>query len=110
MIPSVPHGSDLLAEGDAGTMTYDDGTIAKVGDVVAVASGEGPERYIIIRPDLRQLAKLAPYRNRPEGRLTAVLPDHHFAHRIHSFWPLSDGAPRVCRYAEISVRECSEVW
>jgi hypothetical protein len=34
-------------------MTYDDGTIAKVGDVVAVASGEGPERYIIIGPDLR---------------------------------------------------------
>jgi hypothetical protein len=39
-------------------MTYDDGTIAKVGDVVAVASGEGSERYIIIGPDQGNFAKL----------------------------------------------------
>ena len=39
-------------------MTYDDGTIARVGDIVAVASGEGPESYIVIGPDQGNFAKL----------------------------------------------------
>jgi len=52
-------------------MTYDDVTIAKVGDVVAVASGEGSERYIIIGPDQGNFAKLLLIGTVQKGRLTA---------------------------------------
>ncbi|OLB44956.1 MAG: hypothetical protein AUF67_15170 [Acidobacteria bacterium 13_1_20CM_58_21] len=69
-------------------MTYDDVTIAKVGDVVAVASGEGSERYIIIGPDQGNFAKLL----------------------LIGTVQKEDSPLGVCRYAEISVREGSEVW
>jgi hypothetical protein len=67
-------------------MTYDDVTIAKVGDVVAVASGEGSERYIIIGPDQGNFAKLL----------------------LIGTVQKEDSPLGVCRYAEISVREGSE--
>ncbi len=69
-------------------MTYDDVTIAKVGDVVAVASGEGSECYIIIGPDQGNFAKLL----------------------LIGTVQKEDSPLGVCRYAEISVREGSEVW
>ncbi len=69
-------------------MTYDDVTIAKVGDVVAVASGEGSERYIIIGPDQGNFAKLL----------------------LIGTVQKEDSPLGVCRYAEISVREGSEAW
>jgi len=65
--------------------TYDDGTIARVGDVVTVASGGDPERYIIIGPDQGNFAKLLLIGTVQKGRLTSVGPDHHLAYRLHSF-------------------------
>ena len=69
-----------------------------------------PERYIIIGPDQGNLAKLLLIGTvqKEDSSLfgqTIILPTG-FARSA----PLSDGAPRVCRYAEISVREGSEVW
>jgi hypothetical protein len=68
-----------------------------------------PERYIIIGPDQGNFAKLlligtVQKEDSPLFGQTIILP-RGFARSAH----LTDGAPRVCRYAEISVREGSEV-
>jgi len=81
-------------------MTYDDGTIAKVGDVVAVASGESPERYIIIGPGQGNFAKLlligtVRKEDSPLFGQAIIFPTG-FTRSA----PLSDGAPRgmqICR-------------
>jgi hypothetical protein len=89
-------------------MTYDDGRIASVGDVVTVTRGGGPERYIIIGADQGNFAKLlligtVQKEDSPLLGQTIILPTG-FTRSA----PLDD----LVRlgYAEIAIRQGSQVW